>query len=91
MNRTTSWAVLVVACLLDNILTYYLLESGRFRELNPLMQLALTIPFGLFVSKSMVLGALIAFRRRVSTAMLRFLAVGMSCVVAHNLLMLRYL
>ena len=76
--------MLGVLCILDNLFTYYLIQWPIYQEVGPLSELALKVPFGLWIQKFIVLGLMVIFRKNISVTFLIIITLLMIVVVVNN-------
>ena len=81
-------SLLILLSIADNMLTEKLLATKGFMEANLLYALALNLPGGLYIVKTIVLGIIICNINRISISVLVLVSIGMTMVVANNLFLL---
>jgi len=84
-NKKSVFALLCMLCVLDNILTYHLLQWPIYQEVGPLSVLALEIPYGLWFLKAGILFVMSLSWKYMTVQFLNVITLLMFIVVCWNL------
>ncbi len=84
INKNTLFLILIIICVIDNILTEYLLQFHSFYEASPVSWIALKIPYGLWIWKTFVLSVMWIIRDKYTSTGLCIVVVIMLLVISNN-------
>ena len=73
-----------ILCILDNIFTYEITRWPIYQEIGPVAVLMLSIPYGLWIQKTVVCLGLFCFRSKISNQFLGVLTFLMFLIVCNN-------